>query len=86
MRAPSMTTSSLPFPPMLLALDVIGALLFGLGAAEYFGNAALLSVWTGHADAPLIAMVSGAAVMLFAGVGIFRAMLADARSRASGRP
>lgn len=78
--------SSLPFPPALLALDAVGAVLLGLGAAEHFGDVALLGAWTGHADAAVIAMAVGAVAMIVAAAGIVSAMIARAKSRASGRP
>lgn len=86
MSAPPAGLSSLPFPPALLALDVVGAALLGLGAAEHFGNVALLTAWTGCADAALIAMALGAVAMIVAAAGIVSALLARARSRASARP
>ncbi len=79
-------SEKLPFPLWALGLDALGAALLGLGAAEFFGGTPLLSAWTGDPQAPRDAMIAGVVMLVVAGVGIVRAMLARTRRRASSRP
>lgn len=73
------TDQGLPKPVSLpwgwIAVDGIGALLFALGAAEYFGGWPVLSQVTTVPDVATIAMVAGTALMAVAMVGIVGALL-----------
>lgn len=79
-------SEKLPFPLWVLGLDALGAVLLGLGAAEFFGGTPLLSAWTGDPQAPRDAMIAGAVMLVVAAIGIVRAVLARARTRSSSRP
>lgn len=52
------------FPPVLLILDVIGAVLLGLGLAKYFANVDVIPVsWRFENYGPVLIGI-GAALML----------------------
>ncbi len=61
---------ALKLPLPLLVLDGVGAVALGLGAAEHFGKAPLLSRVVDVPDIALIAMVMGGVLMGIAVAGI----------------
>lgn len=58
-----------------IAVDGVGALLFALGAAEYFGGMPLLSRVVADGDAALTAMIVGVVLMAVAMAAIVRALV-----------